>query len=81
MLVKLCAVLACAESGLNAVLSTFGLWKFHLLTPPNVCLHVVRPHSVSLRRVTYFANMLVQKQIFQQNHFSLFIRGPGELDS
>ena len=39
------------------------------------------PDPQPWRGVTYFANISMQKLIFQQNHFSLFIRDPGGFDS
>ena len=47
---------------LHALLTNFGFQHFNFLTP---------------RSAIDFANISPRKQIFQQNHFSLFIGGQG----
>ena len=69
---KLRALLACSESDSTQCLPLLDFRKINLLA--------LTLRSVSLRGVTY-SLISPWKRIFQQNHFSLFIRGRGGLVS
>ena len=80
---RLRAVIACAESWLRAVRAKFGFLPIYLFDSAQcysslrgVWLGAVLACSESL-----ISRMAPRKQIYQQNHFSQFIRGPGGLDS
>ena len=50
-------------------------------TPRSVSQHGGRLHAVLVSAESLISRISPQKRIFQHNHFSLFIWGPGEFDS
>ena len=78
---RLRAVLACAESGSAQFEPNLDFCQFICLTPPSVSLRGVWLGAVLACSESLISRMAPRKQIYQQNHFSQFIRGPGGLDS